>query len=169
MASIEDIIQQRTFESPAQRVLINLIYSGGWAKAQSLVTLKPFGLTWQQFNLMRILRGQRDRPATLRLIAERMLDPQSNASRLVDRLEGKKLVERVPCTDDRRQVRISLTEAGRDLLERASAAVKADHQRLGGDLSDEEMLHLSDLLDRFRMSNGAATGKTADGSASAKA
>ena len=152
MPTIREAIQQSTFESPRQRVLINLLYSAGWAKSGSAAALRPSGLTWQQFNCLRILRGQRGRPAPMRLIAERMLDPQSNASRLVDKLVAKGFVERVACPDDRRQVRVTLTAAGGEVLDEASAAVRSYYGTLGTELSDEDLSLLSDLLDRFRRS-----------------
>lgn len=150
MPGIADAIHQDRFESPAHRVLINLLYSAGWAKSLSTAALKPFGLTWQQFNCLRILRGQHGVAVSLRLIADRMLDPQSNASRIVDKLEAKELVSRRPCPHDRRQVRIALTDAGRDLVERASAEMRRGHEAIGGDLDAEELDQLSALLDRFR-------------------
>jgi len=150
MASIAETIQQHQFEDPRQKVLINLVYSAGWAKSGTSAALKPYGLTWQQFNLLRILRGQQGKPVTMRAISERMLDAQSNASRLVDKLELKGFVTRTTCDQDRRQVRIGLTTQGQDILAEASASTKAYYSSLGSDLSDEEMETLSELLDRFR-------------------
>lgn len=150
MPSIAEAIQQSRFESARQRALINILYTAGAAKAGTAKALRPFGLTWQQFNCLRILRGQCDGPASMRLIAERMLDPQSNASRLVDKLLDKHLVERIPCPHDRRQVRVSLTEEGRTVLDACSAAVRQYYEGLGPDLTDEELCTLSGLLDRFR-------------------
>lgn len=150
MPSIAEAIQQRTFESPRQRVLINLLYTASQCKAASAVALKPLGLTWQQFNVLRILRGQRGKPATMRLIAERMLDRQSNASRLVDKLEAKAWVARAACPEDRRQVRMTLTPAGERLLVHASAAVREAIAGFGAGMSDEELVELSGLIDAFR-------------------
>lgn len=154
MPSIAELIQQTHFESPRQRVLINLIYSAGWAKSGSAAALKPLGLSWQQFNLMRILRGQGGKPVSMGLLASRMLDPQSNASRLVDKLVGKGFVTRVPCPEDRRQVRVSLTDAGTRVLAEASERIRAFYESVGGDLTDAELTTLSDLLDRYRAGRG---------------
>lgn len=153
MLSIGDIIRQKSFSTARQKVIINLVYSGGWAKSMSTKHLKPFKLSWQQFNLMRILKGQQGKPVPLRLLAERMLDPQSNASRIVDKLVEKGLVDRVTCSDDRRQVRLTLSQQGVEHLNAASAHIEKENQKLGGDLSEEELHQLSDLLDRFRNSH----------------
>ncbi len=150
MPSIEDIIQQSTFESAQQKVMINLIFSGGWAKSAAACTLKALNLSWQQFNLMRILKGQKGKAVPLRVLASRMLDPQSNASRLVDKLVEKQLVDRDVCSNDRRQVRLSLSKQGAVVLKQASKLIHDTHSELGGDLSEEELNTLSDLLDRFR-------------------
>jgi len=79
-----------------------------------------------------------------------MLDPQSNASRLVDKLVDKKLVNRVVCSSDRRQVRLSLSKQGVQVLGNASDHLQKEITKLGGDLSLDELNQLSDLLDRFR-------------------
>ena len=150
MPKIDEIILQKKFSSAQQKVMINLVFSGGWAKSHSTKHLKPFKLSWQQFNLMRILKGQKGKAVPLRVLAERMLDPQSNASRIVDKLVEKGLVERVTCNDDRRQVRLNLSKKGNALLDAASERIDKENMMLGGDLSVEELLQLSDLLDRFR-------------------
>jgi DNA-binding MarR family transcriptional regulator len=150
MPSIEEIIQQSTFESAQQKVMINLVFSGGWAKSNAARTLKAYNLTWQQFNLMRILKGQKGKAVPLRLLSSRMLDPQSNASRLVDKLVEKKWIDRVVCHVDKRQVRLSISHKGAVVLEQASLKIKAANSKLGGDLSVDELNTLSDLLDRFR-------------------
>ena len=150
MLSIEDIIQQSIFESAQQKVMINLIYSGGWAKSIAARTLKPHNLTWQQFNLMRILQGQNGKAVPLRLIANRMLDPQSNASRLVDKLVEKKWINREDCPMDRRQVRLTVSEQGAIVLKQTGELISNAINELGGDLNDDELNTLSELLDRFR-------------------
>jgi len=153
MQGISEIIQQKKFESSQQKVLINLVYSAGWAKGRSSACLKPFNLSWQQFNLMRILKGQNGKAVSLKVLAERMLDPQSNASRLVDKLVEKGLIERHTCPNDRRQVRLHISKKGAIILDKASSEMSKVSQSLGGDLTEQEMHQLSDLLDRFRNQN----------------
>ena len=150
MPSIDDAIQQKKFKSTQQKVIINLMYSGGWAKSYSTTNLKPFNLTWQQFNLMRILKGQKGKAVPLKVLAERMLDPQSNASRLVDKLVNKNWITRVVCPDDRRQVRLTISRIGAEVLDKATEKLDQANSMIGGDLSIAELNNLSDLLNRFR-------------------
>lgn len=150
MPQISDDLRQRSFENEQQRVLVNVLYTSAFVKKASATVLRPHGFTWQQFNLLRILRGQAGRVATVTLLQERMLDPQSNASRLVDKLEDKGYVERAASPRDRRCVRVTLTLAGSDAIERASAAMHEFLAGIGGGLTDAEMSALSQGLDRFR-------------------
>ena len=150
MPPLLEALQQRRFENPRQQVVLNVLYSSSWVKGVSHNALKPHGLTWQQFNLMRILRGQCGQPASMRLLQERMLDPQSNASRLVDKLSAKGYVQRDVAEDDRRRVGVVLTGTGATKLEAASADMTAAILQIGGDLTETEMVQLSNLLDRFR-------------------
>src|SRR6476469_8377515 len=114
---IEDEIKQPIFRSEHQKAYINLIFTAGWLQQRQAAAFKCFGLTLPQFNILRILRGQHPLPATVALLIERMLDKTSNASRIVDRLEEKKLVTRTVCPSNRRAVDIRITHAGLALLD----------------------------------------------------
>lgn len=150
MPTILEVLHQRSFETASQEVVLNVMFTSSWVKGLSTQALKPFGITWQQFNLLRILRGQRGKPASMRLLQERMLDPQSNASRLVDKLELKGYVIRETAEEDKRRVGVVLTEAGEAMLVETSISISSTLSAVGGDLSNEEMTQLSALLDRFR-------------------
>ncbi len=157
MPSLDEAIQQTKYEDLRQKLVINLLYTTGVVKSANLAALKPYGITWQQFNMMRILRGQAPKPASMRLLSERMLDPQSNASRLVDRLTAKGYVNRVASNEDKRQVKVSLTKKGERLLTDASVAMSASFQRFKVELSDEELIETNRLLDEFRTGVEAAS------------
>jgi DNA-binding MarR family transcriptional regulator len=145
---IEDEIKQPTFRDEHQKAYINLVYTAGWLQLRQAAAFKPFGLTLPQFNILRILRGQHPRPATVALLIERMLDKTSNASRIVDKLEEKQLVTRQVCPANRRAVDICITEAGLALLQRI------DNEGVLfaslGQLTVDEMRQLSNLLDKIR-------------------
>ena len=96
--------------------MINLIYTNSWLNQKHVSMFKPFGLTTPQFNILRILRGQYPAPSTVNLLIDRMLDKSSNASRIVDKLEEKRLVVRKQCRDDRRAVDVYISEEGLSLL-----------------------------------------------------
>ncbi|WP_020571231.1 MarR family winged helix-turn-helix transcriptional regulator [Neolewinella persica] len=150
MPTIEDAIQQPTFKTAAHRAQVNTIFTAAWLNQLTGRALKPFGLSLQQFNILRILRGRAGKPATVKLLTERMIDKMSNASRLVDKLKEKGFVERRECPSDRRRVDILITDAGLDMIERASEAVEASRELAFSQLTDEEAVTLSKLLDKLR-------------------
>src|SRR3989338_6623200 len=114
---IGDAIKQKEFKSEFQKLFINIIYTANWLNNESIKTLKPFGISPQQYNVLRILKGQHPNAITVNNIIDRMLDKSSNASRLVDKLKQKGLVERDVCNNDRRQVDIKITKKGIALIE----------------------------------------------------
>ncbi len=110
---------------------------------------KRHGLTIPQYNVLRILKGQLPNAATVNLLIDRMIDKSSNASRIVEKLRAKGLIDRHECKDDRRRVDVIINEKGLALLELATADMKkfhTDHRAL----TPEEALLLSDLLDKLR-------------------
>ncbi|NJB85811.1 DNA-binding MarR family transcriptional regulator [Lewinella marina] len=150
MPSIEEEIRQPSFRSPAHRTQVNIIYTAAWINQNTTQALRPFGLSIQQFNILRILRGRNGKPATVKLLTERMLDKMSNASRLVDKLKEKGYVRRQECETDRRRVDIVITEEGLDVIRRASEAVEETMASHFGNLTDDDFDELSTLLDRLR-------------------
>lgn len=147
---IEEEIKQRVFKSPIQKVQINIIFTAAWLNQQTSSSLKPYQLSWQQFNILRILRGMHPEPASVKLLTERMIDKMSNASRLVEKLKQKGLVERTVCLDDRRRVEVVITDQGLEVLEQASKEVEKRMLKCMEALSEEDALLLSDLLDKAR-------------------
>lgn len=151
--SIEnDIKQQKPFKSSYQKLVVNIIYTSNWMNFEQQGLLKPFDLSSQQYNVLRILRGQYPNPITVNGIIERMLDKMSNASRLVDKLLLKGLVSRCDNAADRRACDIRITEKGNEVL-----ALIDTHQAEWEDamkkISIEEAETLSSLLDKLRGSN----------------
>ncbi|MCB0635441.1 MAG: MarR family transcriptional regulator [Lewinella sp.] len=149
---IEEVIQQRKFVNEYHKAQINILYTATWLNQRTAEILKPYGLTWQQFNILRILRGRHPEPATVKLLTERMIDKMSNASRLVDKLLKKGLVERSTCTDDRRRVDVSLTPEGMQMVNQVSQNMERDMERADLGLSPDELIQLNELLDRLRVS-----------------
>lgn len=147
---IEKEIHQKRFRSPLQKAMVNALFTAAWINQRNAQALKPMGISIQQFNVLRILRGMHPEPATVKILTERMIDKMSNASRLVEKLKSKGLVERKPCTEDRRQVNVHITRAGLELLQEASTAIETGEQEMAQRLSEEEALLLSDLMDKMR-------------------
>ncbi len=148
--SLEAAIQQQKFNSQHQKVAINILYTASWFSTELSRALKPFGVSWQQFNIMRILRGQKGAPVTLKLVSERMIDRMSNTSRLVDKLVAKGLVQRTIDPSDRRQVALTLTAEGQLLLQQTSERVEEMSDVMFGHMCDASLGSLNDLLDMLR-------------------
>lgn len=146
---IDQDIKQENFTSEEQKALLNVIFTGNWVAQQQHELLKPFGLTMQQYNVLRILRGQNGKPMTVLAIIERMLDRTSNASRLVDKLLEKKLVIRRECSNDRRAVDILILPTGLELLSEIDLIQKNWNQRFSK-LGTTNLQRLNELLDQFR-------------------
>jgi len=146
---IEEEIKQKHFRSEYDKLVINLLYSGGWTDAILNRRLKPYRLSMQQYNILRILRGQHPNPATVNLLKERMLDKMSNASRLVEKLRVKGLVERHACQQDRRAVDIFITQEGLNLLAEIDSFLESWEEQFKT-LTPEEASTLNFLLDKLR-------------------
>ena len=146
---LEQDIQQPRFTSETNKLIINLIYTGNWINQRESQLFKQFGLTSSQYNVLRILRGQYPRPATVSLIMDRMLDPTSNASRIVDKLEAKKLLSRKQCRDDRRAVDVIINQLGLELLKTLDSEMKSLEKDLIT-LTNDEAAVLNNLLDNVR-------------------
>jgi DNA-binding MarR family transcriptional regulator len=149
---IEEEIKQPLFKDEFQKLVINLKFTAGWLGGFHVRLLKSYGLSAQQFNVLRILRGQYPDPSSLHLIKERMLDKDSNASRLIDKLEAAGLTTRVQCPDDRRQVDIAISAAGLQLLEKVSPEIERVTSEIIN-LKKEEAETLNHLLDKLREGN----------------
>ncbi len=146
---IEKEIQNAKFVNSIQKASVNIIYTYNWLNSFIKTELDKSNITHQQFNILRILRGQHPKPATVNTIKERMLDKMSDASRIVDRLVIKDLVTRKVCKKDRRAVDILISQKGLDLLD-GIRLEEAMTSRVQHGVTDNEALQLSDLLDKFR-------------------
>lgn len=146
---IDDEIQSSKFEDNYHKAVININYTYGWLNNILRCQFERYNLTPQQFNVLRILRGQFPKPATVNLLKERMVDKMSDASRIVDRLVQKGLVSRCTNTRDRRAVDIRISDKGMEILEKMDSEFKTK-DFLKGRMSDEEAGQLSDLLDKLR-------------------
>jgi DNA-binding MarR family transcriptional regulator len=149
MGSISDDIRQTRFRSESQKAIINLIYTYNQVSGQMVALLSGFGLSMQQYNILRILKGQHPNPSTNNLVKERMLDRNSDVTRLIDRMIKAGLVTRTSCEKDRRRVDILITRKGLDMLQAIEPhEVAMDH--LTGGLSEAELAQLNQLLDKMR-------------------
>jgi len=146
---IDDEIQSSKFENNYHKAVINISYTYSWVNSLSRNLFEKQNITIQQFNILRILRGQYPNPATVNLLKERMVDKMSDASRIVDRLVQKGLVSRCTNTKDRRAVDIRISEEGLKILAIMDEEFKIK-DLLKDNLTEEEAGQLSDLLDKLR-------------------
>ena len=148
---IDKDIQQAKFRNIYQKAGINLIYTLGWMKDRTKPIFDAEGITPQQFNILRILRGSFPKPLSTLQIRERMLEKMSDTSRIVDRLITKGLVKKVICKSDRRLVDVIISDKGKKLLERLDER-EAEMDGVLSNLTEKEASALSDLLDKLRNS-----------------
>ena len=148
---LEEEIKQQKFESEYHKAHINILFSASWLNQKVTTSLKPYKISRQQFNLLRILKGQYPNPSTIKLLSERMIDKMSNASRIVDKLERRELVIRSESKADRRSVDIVLTDKGLRVLEKCSEVIMNGIQEWFEKLSTDEAKILSNILDKMRL------------------
>jgi DNA-binding MarR family transcriptional regulator len=147
--SLEQDIKQEAFKSEYQKALINLIYTNNWVSGNQKVFFKQYNLTPQQYNILRILRGQYPKGLTIISLKERMLDKTSDASRLVDRLKIKDLIKKEVLESDKRATNIVITSKGLDVLLQIDVSIsKLDN--LLSNLEAAEVKQLNALLDKIR-------------------
>jgi DNA-binding MarR family transcriptional regulator len=147
--SLEQDIHQEKFENEYQKVSVNVLFTGGWVYNSNVARLKPFGITPEQFNVLRILRGSHPNALMLADITGRMIDKNSNATRLVEKLRLKGFVKRDICENNRRQVDIVITSRGLDLLSKIDKESDAWFASLKN-ITRSEAIELNRLLDKLR-------------------
>ena len=133
-----------------KKTLLNVMYTQNVISEKFNELLKPFDLSPEQFNVLRILRGQKGKPANMSMIQERMIAKTSNTTRLVDKLLLKELVLREVCPINRRKMEITITDRGLELLLQLDPLVEAHEQSFSKNLTVAELELLNELLEKFR-------------------
>ncbi len=147
---LEDEIVQKSFKDEFHKLAINLQFTAAHYRNEFRGRLKPYEISPEQFNILRILRGQHPGAANAKLVAERMIDRSSNVSRLVEKLRLKGHVSRTACDEDRRSVDLEITGKGLDVLARLDDDMETTHMSLADHLTNAEAKQLNDLLDKVR-------------------
>ncbi len=145
---LEDEIKSK-FRNEYHKAVVNLYYTNTIIGQQFFKMLKKHGLAAPQFNVLRILRGQYPKAVSIGTIKERMMDKNSDVSRIVDRLHGKDLVDRNECMEDRRQKDVMISKKGLDLLEKMTSCEEKQDAILSH-LNKKEVTQLNNLLDKIR-------------------
>lgn len=147
---IEEILKSTVPMDNSKKVILNIMYT------QSVITenfndvLKPYEISGEQYNVLRILRGQKGNPANMCVIQERMLAKTSNTTRLVDKLLLKKYVTRKVCSENRRKIEVLITQKGLDVLTNLDPKVIAHERFFFQNLNTDEIIQLNQLLEKFR-------------------
>lgn len=147
---VENAIQIDKFNGAIKKALTNVYYTGYWISDRLSELLKPFGVSEQQFNVLKVLREQKCNGSNLCDIQEQMMHKMSNATRLVEKLRLKGLVTRQTCEDNRRRVDIKITEKGVNLLGEIECKLSQYQWDFESKLTLEEFEQLADLLDKLR-------------------
>ncbi|AEW85011.1 MarR family transcriptional regulator [Flavobacterium columnare NBRC 100251 = ATCC 23463] len=147
---IEEEIKSTVTLSLAKRVLLNLTFTRNVVGDKFLEILKPHDLSSEQYNVLRILRGQKGKPANMACIQERMLAKTSNTTRLVDKLLIKELVVRKVCPENKRKMEITITERGLEVLEALDPLVLAHENEFADKLTPAELEIFNELLEKYR-------------------
>ncbi len=149
LMSIEKDIKQKSFKNPYNKVTVNVMFTTGWLLNKYAKILKPYNLTEQQYNVLKILRECYPQSSTVNYILEGMIEKMSNASRLVDKLVAKDLVKKVKSQYDLRSVDILLTEKGITLMENL-LIIMNEHESSFYGLDEKETKLLNTLLEKLR-------------------
>jgi len=149
IVKLENAIKSNKFKNETQKAGLNVLYTAWWLKTISAKEMKTFDITHEQYNVLRILKGKHPEKMCVKDIASRMIEKSSNVPRIVDRLEIKKLIERMQGEIDGRQTVITLTEKGISLLTKATEKLNSIWEDTIS-MTDEDALVLNKLLEQMR-------------------
>ena len=147
---IEEIIKSNVTLSDSKKIILNVMYTHNVIGDKFSEILKPHDLSSEQYNVLRILRGQKGSPANMCVIQERMIAKNSNTTRLIDKLLLKDLVTREVCPDNRRKIEVQITQKGLDLLSYLDPMVIEHENYFSSNLNPEEVVQLNNLLEKYR-------------------
>jgi DNA-binding MarR family transcriptional regulator len=147
---IEDEIKSTVPLQISKKIILNILYTQNVINEKFSEVLKPYELSGEQYNVLRILRGQKGNPANMCLIQERMVAKTSNTTRLVDKLLLKNLVTRNVCPENRRKIEVLVTQQGLDILTELDPKVNEHEDYFSKNLNTEELEQLNALLEKYR-------------------
>lgn len=147
---LEDELKMQHFTDNFQKAYLNILFTGNWLEAGMQKNLKVFNITTSQYNVLRILRGQKGQPMSAFAIQERMLHRTSNVTRILEKLVEKELVTRESKSSNRRMIDVMLTTKGAELLQATDDIARESHLRFAKNLTEEQAEQMSDWLDNIR-------------------
>ena len=147
---IEDEIKSTIPINIAKKVLLNVTFTKNVISDKFQEIMKPYDLSSEQYNVLRILRGQKGTPANMCVIQDRMISKSSNTTRLIDKLLIKEMVTRKECPDNRRKVEILITAKGLEILQKLDPLVIEYEEKFASNLTNIELENLNFLLEKYR-------------------
>jgi len=147
--SLEEDIKQEKFQSEYQKLVVNIAYTHSFLTNMFNSYLKPYDLSMQQYNVLRILRGQHPEPVSINSITDRMIDKMSNASRLVEKLHKKEMIGRRKCASDKRQVDVTITSKGLETLAELDHLM-GDYENKFNHVDKKAIAEVNNVLDELR-------------------
>lgn len=147
---IEEIIKSNVAMDDAKKIVLNIMVTQNVLAEKFNEVLKPYDLSGEQYNVLRILRGQKGNPANMCVIQDRMIAKNSNTTRLIDKLLLKDLVTREVCPENRRKIEVLITEKGLQLLEELDPKVLENEKLFAANLNQKELVELNTLLEKYR-------------------
>ncbi len=147
---IEEVIKSSIALDDSKKIILNILYTQSVINDRFNELLKPYDVSGEQYNVLRILRGQKGKPANMSLIQERMIAKNSNTTRLIDKLLIKELVTRKVCPENRRKIEVLITPKGLDLLTKLDPEVIQNEEQLSLNLNEDEQTQLIQLLEKYR-------------------
>ena len=147
---IEEIIKATVPMDNSKKIILNVLYTQNIITENFNELLKPHEISGEQYNVLRILRGQKGNPANMSMIQDRMLSKTSNTTRLVDKLLLNDLVTRKVCPENRRKIEVLITQKGLDVLKELDPKVIAYEESFSKNLNTEEINQLNHLLEKYR-------------------
>jgi DNA-binding MarR family transcriptional regulator len=148
--TIENYIKSTKPLPVPRKTLLNILYTQSILVEHFNDIIKPYDISGEQFNVLRILRGQQGKPANMCVIQERMLAKTSNTTRLVDKLLLKELVTREVCPDNRRKMEVQITTKGLALLTELDPKIDRHEAHFSDNLNADELEQLNFLLNKYR-------------------
>lgn len=145
---IEEILQTNNFKDERHKMVVNIKYTSGWINQIYAKKMGEHGISLQQFNVLRILRGTKS-PLKVQEVRDRMLEKSPNITRLMDKMESNKLIKRYPCKDDRRAIMVDIKSRGTDLL----SSLDKEFPEMNSfykNITEEDAKLVNEILDRLR-------------------
>lgn len=133
----------------SKEIVIKLIRLNSAINEQLMLALKPYGISIQQFNVLRILRGQKGVAANLFTVQEKMVNKMSNTTRIIDKLIDKSFVERIICKENRRKIELFITDEGLSFLKQVDPIIEQTEAKMTKNLSANEKQEIMTLLNKL--------------------